>query len=103
MDFSKKPIIYFTTASITLLVAYVYIFLNKTNIFPTSEIFCWISSTIIALIIISSLYESQRISGNENITISIIIYLLLLACTMCSLGLVWNASNVPEIKLKILN
>ena len=102
MDFSKKPIIYFTTASITLLVAYVYIFLNKTNIFPASEIFCWISSTIIALIILSSLYESQKISG-ENITITIIIYLLLLACTMCSLGLVWNASNVPEIKLKILN
>ena len=102
MDFSKKPIIYFTTASITLLVVYVYIFLNKTNIFPASEIFCWISSTIIALIILSSLYESQKISG-ENITITIIIYLLLLACTMCSLGLVWNASNVPEIKLRILN
>lgn len=100
MDFSKKPIIYFTAVSITLLVIYVYIFLSKTNIFPGSEIFCWISSTIITLIIISSLYESQRISG-ENITITIIIYLLLLACTMCSLGLVWNASNVPEIKLRI--
>jgi hypothetical protein len=103
MDFTKKPIIYFTTASITLLVAYAYIFINKTNIFPASEIFCWISSTIIALIIISTLYESQRISGNENITISIIIYLLFLACILCSLGLVWNASNVPEIKLRILN
>jgi hypothetical protein len=99
MDFSQKPIVYFTTISITLLVAYVYIFLNKTNIFPSSEIFCWLSSTIITIIIISSLYESQRISG-ENITITIVIYLLLLACTMCSLGLVWNASNVPEIKLK---
>jgi hypothetical protein len=102
MDFSKKPIIYFTTISFTLLVAYTYIFINKTNIFPVSEIFCWISSTIIALIIISSLFESQKNYG-ENITITIVIYLLLLACTMCSLGLVWNASNVPEIKLKILN
>jgi hypothetical protein len=102
MDFSKKPIIYFTTASLTLLIAYIYIFINKTNIFPASEIFCWISSTIIALIIISSLYESQRISG-ENITITIVIYLLLIACTLCSFGLVWNASNVPEIKLRILN
>jgi hypothetical protein len=101
MDFSKKPVIFFTTASLILLIAYISIFINKTKIFPTSEAFCWVSSTIIALFIASSLYESERVYGNGNMIYTIIIYLLLIGCALCSLGLVWNASILPEIKLKL--
>jgi hypothetical protein len=100
MDFSKKPIFYFTIVSSTLLIAYIYIFIKKTNFFPISEIFSWLSSIIIVLLIVNTLYESQRVSNSENISYTIVIYLLLIGCALCSLGIVWNASTIPEIKLK---
>ena len=100
MDFTKKPIIYFTTVSLILLIAYIFIFVNKTNIFPTLEFVCWVSSTIIALFIVNSLYISEKLFGNGSIIYIIIIYLLLIGCAICSLGIVWNASILPEIKLK---
>ena len=91
----------FGGVSITLLLIYIFIFLNKIGLFPFSESFCWLSSTIITIIIIGSLYESNRIS--PNITFVIIMYLLLISCILCSLSLVLNAANSPVIKLKFTN
>lgn len=99
MDFSKKPIIFFITASVILLVLYILFFIQKTNIFPISESFCWLSSIIIVLLIVNSLYEVNKFENNENIIYTIIIYILLIGCILCSFGLVWNASVIPEIKL----
>ena len=101
MDLSRKPVISFIIISVILLVVYIIVFLQKTNVFPISESFCWISSTIIALIIVNSIYEVNKFYNNENIIYTIIIYLLLIGCFLCSVGLVWNASVIPEIKLNL--
>ena len=94
----NEPSIIFSGISITLLVIYVFIFFNKIGFFPFSESFCWICSTIITIIIVGSLYESNKIT--PNITFTIVMYLLLISCSLCSVGLVFNAANSPVIKLK---
>jgi hypothetical protein len=100
MDFTKNPVIFFILTSIILLIYYIYIFTSKTNIFPISETCCWLSSTIIALLIVNSLYQAEKFLDKGKIIYIIIIYLLLIACTLCSLGMVWNITIVPEIKLR---
>ncbi len=100
MDFSKNPVIFFIFISIILLVFYINIFKNKTNIFPISETSCWLSSIIIALLIVNSLYQIERYSNKTNFIYNIIIFLVLIGCALCSLGIVWNASVIPEIKLR---
>jgi hypothetical protein len=100
MDFTKKPVTFFIFTSIILLISYIFVFTNKTNVFPVSETFCWISSTIIALLIVNSLYQAEKYFGNGTSIYTIIIYILLIGCALCSLGTVWNASVIPDIKLK---
>jgi hypothetical protein len=99
MDLSRKPIISFIIISIILLIIYIIIFLKKTNVFPISESFCWIICSILTLLIANSLYNIDSYNNNQNIIFSIIIYVLLIGCFLCSVGLVWNASTIPEIKL----
>jgi hypothetical protein len=87
----NQPNLIFGGISITLLVIYIFIFLNKLRYFPFSESFTWISSTIITIIIIGSLYVADKKS--PNMTFVIIMYLLLISCSICSLGAVLNATN----------
>jgi len=103
MDFTKKPVIFFIFISIILLVVYIYIFTNKTNVFPVSEMSCWISSIILTLFIVNSLYEADKYFGDTTSMYNIVIYILLIGCTLSSLGTVWNASVIPDIKLRFNN
>ncbi len=94
----NQPSFIFGGISLTLFVIYVFIFLNKMGFFPFSESFSWISSTIITIIIVGSLYQSNKKSS--NITFVIVMYLLLISCSLCSLGIVLNAASSPVVKLK---
>jgi tellurite resistance protein TehA-like permease len=87
---SSKPIIIFFSISMILLLTKVYLFYSKTKSIPISDICSWISSMIIVAIVISSLFRMFEEGKMLKETMSATIYILIIGCTLSSLG---NISN----------
>ena len=98
MDDQLKPILIFSGISISLLVSYIYLFFDKIKFIPISQIFSWISSIIIVVFAINSLFYMVKEGKMVKGTMTIIIYILMIGCIFSSLGVVWNATQKPEIK-----
>lgn len=94
--FSQKPIIFFLSTSISLLIYYIYITRDNINAFVYSEIFCWISSIILALIIVHFLNEAHKSYGDKTSIYNILIFILLIGCALCSFNTAWNASIISK-------
>ena len=98
MDDQLKPLLIFCGLSLALLASYIYIFNDKLNFIPISQICSWISSIIIVVFVTNTLFYMVKEGKMIKQTMTIIIYVLMIGCILSSIGSVWNASKTPELK-----
>jgi hypothetical protein len=102
IDDQIKPLLIFCGISLALLASYIYIFNDKLNFIPISEICSWISSIIIVVFVTNTLFYMVKEGKMIKQTMTIIIYVLMIGCILSSIGSVWNASKTPELKFKYI-
>jgi hypothetical protein len=98
IDDQIKPLLIFCGVSLALLTSYIYVFNDKLKVIPISQICSWISSIIIVVFVTNTLFYMVKEGKMIKQTMTIIIYVLMIGCILSSIGSVWNASKVPEIK-----
>lgn len=98
MDDQIKPLLIFCGLSLALLASYIYVFNDKLKVIPISQICSWISSIIIVVFVTNTLFYMVKEGKMIKQTMTIIIYVLMIGCILSSIGSVWNASKVPELK-----